>query len=470
MPWISFTSGALALKPQISRGERIASTCNRSRLSVASYCQRATSGRPPAQTPTKPLPPESSGRGRQAQSIGAATISPPPSTAVVNPTTAVQANLPTDNSSTTNTPGVSSTIPEPANVATDNSPSVLTAPDSAITALIPNTSAFIDFSEGEVYLVPDPVDPTTVQLFIATPGSEAMNSQVTLQVTNSPVTLHAINFPVVSQANNPPGMPQPNNSAAGIQVNNSPVTGQIGVPTSMQHIGQDIETALQKRVKPLLGPQPEDLPLIDIVGPPRSLEPVGPPKPDNLDTVKPKAEKPESEKPKSEPPKSDAPIDATRPPEEQAPPRRQCPRLSPRMVVWPLAGPGASPPEAMRPRTNDRTGLSALFGVVAIAGTGYRLTMSESERFGMHWLPRRVCVPPVGTASDARALNVSPKLKYPARKYARPPLGRGSFVRGGKPVYHVPPAWGGAGREAGARRASAGPRTAGTRMPSARPF
>ena len=147
---------------------------------------------------------------------------------------------------------------------------------------------------------------------------------------------------MVSQANNPPGMPQPNNSAAGIRVNNSPVTGQIAVPTSMQRIEQDIETAgLQKRIKPLLGPQPEDLPLIDIVGPPGSLEPVGPPKPDNLDTVKPKAEKPgEREKPKSEPPKRVAPIDATRPREEQAPPRRRVPALFPEDGGLAPVGPG----------------------------------------------------------------------------------------------------------------------------------
>jgi hypothetical protein len=328
-----------------------------------------------------------------AQSIGAATISPPSSTAVAIATTAAQANLPTDNSSSTNTPGVSSMVPAPANVVTDDSASVTTAPDAAISALIPNTSPFIDFTEVEVFLVPEAVDPTTVELFIATPASEAINAQVTLQVTNSPVTLHAINVPVASQANNPPGMPQPNNSAAGRQVNNSPATGQIGVPTSMQHIGQDIETGLQKRVKPLLGPQPEDMPLTDFVGPPKPLEPVGPPKPENPDTVKPKAEKPESEKPKSEPPKSEAPIDATRPPEQQAPPAPPVPAPRPEDGGLLPVGPGTSSPESMRPGMNDHTGLSTLFGVVAIAGTGYRLAMSESERFGMHWLPRRAASP-----------------------------------------------------------------------------
>ena len=104
-------------------------------------------------------------------------------------TSGEQPNPPTDNSSSRNIPGVSTTTPEPFNTANDDSPSVSTSPTAAISALIPNTSPFNSNTAAPVYIVPEPVDPETVQLSIATPGFAPANSPLTVQITNSPVTL-----------------------------------------------------------------------------------------------------------------------------------------------------------------------------------------------------------------------------------------------------------------------------------------
>ena len=85
---------------------------------------------------------------------------------VASPPAAAQASPPVNNSSTTNTPGVSSTVPASANVVTDDSPSVTTSPSADITALIPNTSPFTPSPENPVFLVPTAVDPMTTELSV----------------------------------------------------------------------------------------------------------------------------------------------------------------------------------------------------------------------------------------------------------------------------------------------------------------
>jgi hypothetical protein len=325
------------------------------------------------------------------------TFSPPPATtAVANPTTAVQANLPTDNSSTTNTPGVSPTLPAPPNVLTDDSTSAATSSTSGITALIPSNSPLTVFSEAPVYLVPMPVDPETVQLAIETPGLQTSNLPVTLQLTSSSVTFQAINSPVGVPAASPPGT----------QANNSPGTTQNQPPTSIQHIGQGLESELQKPVKPNLGPEPEAPRLTDIVEPatPGKTESpkTEPPKTEAPKTEAPKTEAPKTEAPKTEAPKTDAPMDATRPQQQQpsgqdAAPVWWLPLPVPIPVPLPTpANQGAAPaasgdssPRAMRSGLNAHTGLATLFGVVAVVGGGYHLAMGESQRFGMAWLPSR---------------------------------------------------------------------------------
>ncbi len=312
------------------------------------------------------------------------TFSPPPTiTAVANPTMAVQANLPTDNSSTTNTPGVSPTIPAPPNVVTDDSASVATSSTSAITALLPPTSPFTASSLDPVFLVPMPGDPETVQLSIETPGLPVTSSSVTLQLTSSAVTLHAINSPV--------GVP-PITSPLGTQAINSPAAaGQNQPSPSSLHIGQGLETELQKSVKPELGPQPDAVPLHDGVKPLEPLEPAAPDK---------------TEAPKTEAPKTEPSMDATRPP-KQAPPQQVAPPVwwLPLQVPVPIpistpahggiapAAPGGSSPKATQSSMNPHTGLSTLFGAVAVVGGGYQLAMGESKRFGMSWLPSRIASP-----------------------------------------------------------------------------
>ncbi len=203
----------------------------------------------------------STGSGSAARSAPA-----PPSTnsPASGPTRAVQVNLPTDNSSSTNTPGVSLTVPETFNTATDDSNSVGTSPTTLVTALIPNTSPFITSSEPSVFLVPMPTS-ATIELSIETPGFQTSTSPSTLQAGNQSVILHPINAP-------PPE----------VRVNVHRVGEHLPPPllTPSQHIGQEIETELQKPLEPKLGPAPEEPKMTDVVGPPfEPSEPVGPPKP-----------------------------------------------------------------------------------------------------------------------------------------------------------------------------------------------
>jgi hypothetical protein len=299
-----------------------------------------------------------------APSASAATSTPQhasTSVAVANATTAAQANVPIDNSSTQNTASVSPMTPAPLNVVTDDSASVTSAAIAAISSLNPNmTSAFTASSDAPVLLVPEPVPPTTIELFIETPSLQASNTPVTFQANNFPVMLHAINSPVGFQANNNPS----------VAVQNQP-------PPTIQHIGQSIDTELQKLLGPHLGPQSEEPLWIDIVEPPQPLEPAQPPK----------TESPKTEPPKTEPPK-------TEPPTDQAPPAQDVPPV-PAPVPHPVNGgappaaSGASSAQAMGPSMKVHTGLSTLFGVAAVIGGGSHLAMRESERFGMLWLPSR---------------------------------------------------------------------------------
>ena len=328
-----------------------------------------------------------------AASVSAATLSPPPvntSAAPVNPVTAVQANPPTNNSSTTNTPGVSPTTPAPSNVVTDDSASVITSASSEITALITESAPITDFSELPAFLVPMPVDPETMELSIETPGLQTTTTPVFLQVANSPVMLRPINSPV--------GVPT-NNSAVG-QVNNAPAPAQTQPPTVIQHIGQSLKPENQKPLKPDVAPQRDALPMNDVVDPPKPVAPTEPPKTESPKTEAPKNESPETEppkneSPKTEPPKTEPPVDATRPPRQPRPGHDTQP-VVPKHVPAPDDGhatpeaPAASSPYALRP---GMTGLSTLFGVVAIAGGGFQLAMGESKRFSMHWLPRRTAYP-----------------------------------------------------------------------------
>jgi hypothetical protein len=314
-----------------------------------------------------------------------ATVSPaPPSSSapVASPTTAAQANLPTDNSSTTNTPGVSPMEPAPLDVVTDDSPSVITSPTSLFTALIPNTSPFITSSGPEVFLVPM-ADSTTIELSIATPSFEATSPAAAVE-TSVPVILHAINAPVEVQANS---------VSPGAQ-NQQPTS----TSTSMGHIGQEIETELQKPLKPQLGPQPDAPELIDVVVPPRQPHPPAEPsKPEQ-------PEQPGTERPKTEP-KAEPPMDATRPQEHAPPVQNTPPAWWPLWLPLPVAIPAAdgappaastaSSPDALRPSMNGQTGVSAFLGVVAIAG-GFPAAMGESQRFGMRWLPPGATPRPVG--------------------------------------------------------------------------
>ena len=108
-----------------------------------------------------------------ARSASLATNAPSPAT-VANQVTAAQANAPTDNSSTTNTPSVGAMVPAPLNVVTDDSTSVITSLNSAISVLNPDLSSpATASSDALVFLVPSPgVPSTTIQLSIATPDLE----------------------------------------------------------------------------------------------------------------------------------------------------------------------------------------------------------------------------------------------------------------------------------------------------------
>ena len=292
-----------------------------------------------------------------ARSASVARLSHQPASspaAVANPSTATitQANPPTDNSSTMNTPVVSPTTPAPLNVATDNSASLATSPTSRITALNLGTILPITAPNGgPVYLVPMPVPPTTIQLSIATPGSQA---------TNSPVTLRAINSPV------------------GFQANNTSVAPQNQPPASIQQFGQSLKTELQKPLEPHLGPQPVGSTWTEVVEPVQPLEPTEPPRTGPAKTA------PTNVEPSSD----ETPPPDQAPPEQGAPPV-PAPGPQPADGGGPPAVSSDSSPHTREPSTHAHTGLSTLFGIATVAGGGIHLAMDERARFGMRWLPRR---------------------------------------------------------------------------------
>ncbi len=335
-----------------------------------------------------------------ALSGSATTATPPPvNTAAPTPVPGTPAILPTDNSSSTNTPGVSPMVPAPLDVALDGSASVTTSPSSAISALIPETTGFVSFNGGPVFIVPMP-DSTLGELAIATPENDAPSSSMFAQWSTSPVVLHAINAPVPILANNPQG----NSSGA----NNPPVVlqNQPGVFIPAENVGQGLQTEPGKPLEPKLGPPADPPPLIDVVNP---FQPAAPGEPGKTDkstpdqpnaprpgTEQPKGEQPKTDQPKTDQPKIDQPTDA--PPARDAQPARSLPIPIP----IPIPGGAAALDHAVMPegsgaissRRVDRPSdvhpvVSAAFGVVAAAGS-YRLAMGESRRFGMHWLPSRV--------------------------------------------------------------------------------
>lgn len=315
---------------------------------------------------------------------------PPVNTAapVVSPTTGIP-SLPTDNSSTTNIPGVSPMDPAPLDTATDGSASVLTTPSSDITALIPNPNqlSFTSFTGEPVFIVPMP-DSEISELSIESPEQQATNAPVTPQMSLSPV------------------IPNPINAPASFQTNSTAVAAQNQPPTvsPIQHIGQSGDTELQKPVKPQLGPQADDhQPGIDVVVPPQAPKPADT---GSGKTTQPEAEHPKTEQPKIEQPKTDHPTDApksrqTAPPAQDTQPMWWWPAIP---VSAPIPLPVPIPTSVERNVEPDSTGASfapilqkssdgdvlpALFGAVGIAG-GVHLAMAESRRFGVHWLPRRV--------------------------------------------------------------------------------
>jgi hypothetical protein len=316
---------------------------------------------------------------------GSAISTPPPvntAAPVVSSTTGIPA-LPTNNSSTTNTPGVSPMDPAPLDTATDGSTSVLTTPSSAISALIPNpnTMGFTSFTGEPVFIVPM-ADSDISEFSIETGELQTAHAPVTAQMSLAPMIPNPINAPVSFQANS---------SAVGAQ--NQPATV---IPP--QHIGQGQETELQKPVKPQLGPKPDDSPPgIDVVVPPQA------PKPADAGSGKstqPQAEHPKTQQPKAEQPKTDQPNDGTKKPQEAPPAQDTQP-----MWWWPAVPlpvpispsvqrrvePGAPGAYTARilPKSSDGQVLPALFGAVGVAG-GLQLAMAESRRFGVHWLPSRV--------------------------------------------------------------------------------
>jgi hypothetical protein len=314
-----------------------------------------------------------------AGGISAATSAPlTTSTASqgANPTHGIQASLPTNNSSATNIPGVSPMVPAPLNVATDDSASVITSPSSAITALITSQSSFTTFAGVPVFIVPM-ADSDTGELSIESPELPASSSPVTPSLSSEPVIPHPINVPMSFQIQN-------NNLPSATNASAQPIQ-QSAVLAPTQHIGQSLETELQKPVKPELAPEPEGPPLIEVNDPFSPFKAATPGK-----TEEPKPEQPGADH-KAEP----APEKAA--PALQAPPLWLVPIPVP--VPVPLAAPvnlgpepvasGAFSPRASEYRRDHQPALSALMGVVAATG-GARLAMAESRRFGMHWLPSRV--------------------------------------------------------------------------------
>jgi hypothetical protein len=282
------------------------------------------------------------------------------------------ANLPTDNSSSTNTPGVSPMVPATLDVATDDSASVTTSPFSAISALIPEMSGFVSFNGGPVFLVPM-ADSSITELAIETPEGQPTNSPLTPQFNTLPVILHPINVPTSFQANPTPAV-----------LANQPS------PVVPPHVGQSLETELQKPLKLELGPDPDHPPMIDVVEPFQPFEPSESGKAGQVMPDQPKAEQPGTEQPKNAPaPDAGRALD-------QAPPLWWLPVPVPMPIpVAPPAERGAAPaasgadsPQANGGGSDADPAFAALFGVVAAAGS-FRLAMGESRRFGMHWLPSR---------------------------------------------------------------------------------
>ena len=315
---------------------------------------------------------------------GSAVSTPPPvntAAPVVSPTTGIP-SLPTDNSSSTNVPGVSPMDPAPLDTATDGSASVLTTPSSDITALIPNPNSlsFTSFTGEPVFIVPMP-DSEISELSIESPEQQATNAPVTAQMSLSPVIPNPINAPVNFQTN-----------SSAVAAQNQPAT-----VNPIQHIGQSGDTELQKPVKPQLGPQPDDGErAIDVVVPPQA------PKPADAGagkTSQPQAEHPKTEQPKIEQPKTDHPTDGMKrpqaPPAQDTQPMWWLPAVPLPVAIPPVAehqvepnSPGARV-ALILPKSSDGEVLPALFGAVGIAG-GFHLAMAESRRFGVHWLPSRV--------------------------------------------------------------------------------
>jgi len=309
--------------------------------------------------------------GRRLLSTGHVAVAPG---TVVNPTTAEQANVPTDNSSTTNTASVSPMQPATLNVETDDSPSVTTSASAALSVLNPDMTSALDTATDEpvVYLVESPVPVTTIELTIDTPGLlQSINSPLNLQSINAPASLQSINAPVTLHAINAP---------VSVQPSNTPTSVPNGPPTVIQHIGQSIGTDFQKRFEGHVGPDPDETSLMEELAP---LQPF----------QQPKAEPPKAEPPKIDLPKADLPLDQT-PPAKQAPPAQDAPPVTLPPVRQPdgdaaPAVPGALSPEAAVSIMNPHTSPSTLFGVTAVIGGGYYLAMRESERFSMPWPQQR---------------------------------------------------------------------------------
>ena len=332
-----------------------------------------------------------------ARSASVARLSPSPagtSEAVVNPVTAAQANLPTDNSPAANTPGVSPTVPAPSNVVTDDSASVTTSATALISYLNPyDTSPFTAASDALVYLVPMPgVPATTIQLSIATPDLEAPNSPVTLEDINSSVVFNANHPPVVFNANIlPAGSPPSNNAPTSTSPTNPSTAATTQQATSVQHIGQSIQTELPRPSGPRPEPQPErdvveQIETPELTPPAKTPAPKTPPP---KDAMPPQDQTPAPRKDQAPPPQDESPVQwppVLWPPEP-------VPGSQPPDGGAPPGAPGRSSTQTMRSSMNGHTDLSALFGLVAVGGGGYRLAMGESARFGVRWLPRRIASP-----------------------------------------------------------------------------
>lgn len=299
-----------------------------------------------------------------------------------NPTVGIQASLPTDNSSSTNVPGVSPTVPPPLNVATDDSASVSTSPFSDITALIPFQSSFTSFAGVPVFIVPM-ADSDTGELSIESPELAANSSPVTPSLSSMPVIPHPINVPTTFQVNN---------SATAAMANLQPVQ-QPAVLAPTQHIGQSLETELQKPATPELGPKSGDPAMLEVD------EPFTPLKADAPGKI----EEPKGEQQPGGGQQKANPADAA-PTPEKAPPVREVPPLwwvpllpvpipvssaAPMNLGPEPAASGAFSQQGRQIRSSDQPALSAFLGVAAATG-GARLAMTESRRFGMHWLPNRV--------------------------------------------------------------------------------